>query len=457
KELVLFLRPLSQSCEPDCLGPELDPVEMPDILADCECCEQSRFSVLSTDSGIERDLPGPEEPCGPCAADPERSRLHRKGGIKKKLSPLDSVALLQAGSAGPAGKPPGKLPRRSGMPPDPAAPLQRLHTARVVLLGDDRILGRLAQAYHSLRKREARRAFLTPRLNLQFYHIPVVPGQPHPSAAADPADPEELCEVAGYLGRADPWYQSNISTLSHIIPKLATMPSSPSRALVTDLFLTDVIAYYARMGTQPVCFQVHAVKVLFRDPAQEPAEAVFLTELLAQVQDSPSPRDLSTTKRKTTLDGPGIDLTVTYRKVVLSDRQKELALSLRSTGLLLKAIPAQEAEALDCLSVTVTEIIRTNNLAGRSFSAVTNRFKTRNIEVRSAEQRPLTVRLDKDSRRTFRDVIGLEVSPCLEPSYCLQKTRTSKFSPDGTEDVRLVKYLPKSLLLPINTFAGVIQ
>ncbi|NXU42289.1 PI3R6 kinase, partial [Drymodes brunneopygia] len=235
KELVLFLRPLSQSCEPDCLGPELDPVEMPDILADCECCEQSRFSVLSTDSGIERDLPGPEEPCGPCAADPERSRLHRKGGIKKKLSPLDSVALLQAGSAGPAGKPPGKLPRRSGMPPDPAAPLQRLHTARVVLLGDDRILGRLAQAYHSLRKREARRAFLTPRLNLQFYHIPVVPGQPHPSAAADPADPEELCEVAGYLGRADPWYQSNISTLSHIIPKLATMVRGKAAHLLKTL------------------------------------------------------------------------------------------------------------------------------------------------------------------------------------------------------------------------------
>lgn len=52
---------------------------------------------------------------------------------------------------------------------------------------------------------------------------------------------------------------------------------------------------------------------------------------------------------------------------------------------------------------------------------------------------------------------SLEVSPCLEPSYCLQKTRTMKFSSDKTEDVGLVKYLPKSLLLPINTFAGVIQ
>ncbi|XP_032933004.1 phosphoinositide 3-kinase regulatory subunit 6 isoform X1 [Catharus ustulatus] len=454
KELVLFLRPLSQSCEPDGLGQDLDPLEMQDMLADCGCCEQSRFSVLSTDSGIERDLPTQEEPCAPCAADPERSRLHRKGGIKKKLSPLESVALLQAGSAVPGGKAPGKLPRRAGMPPEPAGSLQRLHTARVVLLGDDRILGRLAQAFHSLRKREARRVFLTPRLNLQLYHIPVLPEQPHP---ADHAGPEELCEVAGYLGRADAWYESNINTLCHMIPKLATMPSSSSRALVTDLFLTDVIAYYARMGTQPICFQVHSVKVLFRDPAQDPAEDVFLTELLIQVQDSPSHRELSTTKKKSTLDGPGINLTVTYRKVVLSDRQKELALSLRSTGLLMKAIPAEEAEDLGCLSVTITEIIRTNNLAGRSFSAVANRFKTRNIKIRSPEQRPFTVQLDKDSRRTYRDVIGLEVSPCLEPSYCLQKTRTMKFSPHETEDVGLVKYLPKSLLLPINTFGGVMQ
>ncbi|XP_059720676.1 phosphoinositide 3-kinase regulatory subunit 6 isoform X2 [Haemorhous mexicanus] len=461
KELVLFLRPLSQSCEPECLGQELEPVEMPDMLPGCGCCGQSRFSVLSTDSGIERDLPAPEEPCAPCAA--ERSRLHRKGGIKKKPSPLDSVAFLQAGS----GKPPGKPPGRAGMPAEPAGPLQRLHTARVVLLGDDRILGRLAQAFHSLRKREARRVFLTPRLDLQFYHIPVVPGQPQPSAAAEHAGPEELCEVAGYLGRADPWYESNINTLCHMIPRLATMPS---RALVTDLFLTDVIAYYARMGTQPVCFQVHSVKVLFQDPAQDPAEDVFLTELLTQVQDSPSHRELSTTKRKSTLDGPGMDLTVTYRRgtaralpgrcpcpqVVLSERQKELALSLRSTGLLMKAIPAEEAEGLGCLTVTITEIIRTSNLAGRSFSAVAHRFRTRSIKVRSPEQRPFTVRLDKDSRRTYRDVIGLEVSPCLEPSYCLQKTRTTKSSPQETEDVGLVKFLPKSLLLPINTFAGVI-
>ncbi|NWQ68458.1 PI3R6 kinase, partial [Neopipo cinnamomea] len=460
KELVLFIRPLSQSCEPDCLGQDLDNFETQDIISDCECCEQTRFSVLSTDSGIERDLPvAVEEPMAPCGAETEQSRLHRRGGIKKKPSPLESVAFLQAGCSSPGVKPPVKLQKRSGIPQDAAAPLQRLHTARVVLLGDDRILGRLAQAYHSLRKRETRRVFLTPRLNLQFYYIPVVAGQPNTLAVVDhpSSGHEELCEVAGYLGRADPWYESNINTLCHMIPKLATMPPSPSKHLVTDLFITDVIAYYVRMGVQPVCFQVYAVKIFFNDPAQEPAEDVFLTELCTQGQDSISHRELSMTKKKTTLDGPGIDLKITYRKVVVSDREKELDVSLRSTGLVMKAIPSQEAEDLECLNVTITEIIRTSNLSGRSFSAVANRLKTRNITIRSTEQRPFTVCLDKDSRRTYRNVISLEVSPCLEPSYCLQKTRTMKFSLHETEDVGLVKYMPKSLLLPINTFAGVMQ
>ncbi|NXC23569.1 PI3R6 kinase, partial [Campylorhamphus procurvoides] len=460
KELVLFIRPLSQCCEPDCLSQDLDTFEIQDIVSDCECCEQTRFSILSTDSGIERDLPAAvEEPFAPCSAETEHSRLHRKGGIKKKPSPLESMAFLQAGCPSPGGKPPGKLQRRSGIPPEAAAPLQRLHTARVVLLGDDRILGRLAQAYHSLRKRETRRVFLTPRLNLQFYYIPVVAGQPNTLAVEDhtATGHQELCEVAGYLGRADPWYESNINALCHMIPKLATMPPSPSKHLVTDLFITDVIAYYVRMGIQPVCFQVYAVKIFFNDPAQEPAEDVFLTELCTQGQDSISHRELSMTKKKTTLDGPGIDLTVAYKKVVVSSREKELDMSLRSTGLVMKAIPSEEAEDLVCLNVTITEIVRSNNLSGRSFSAVANRLKTRNIKIRSTEQRPFTVRLDKDSRRTYRNVISLEVSPCPEPSYCLQKTRTMKFNLHQTEDVGLVKYMPKSLLLPINTFAGVMQ
>lgn len=48
-------------------------------------------------------------------------------------------------------------------------------------------------------------------------------------------DQSEPCELAAYLGRADPWYESNINTLCHMIPKLATMVGEQSFFLLVFL------------------------------------------------------------------------------------------------------------------------------------------------------------------------------------------------------------------------------
>lgn len=110
--------------------------------------ELARASMLSTDSGIERDLPaGADELPVPGSPELERAGLQRKGGIKKRVWPPD--ILMPACWDGPQG-----LHRRTGMPSGDGELLpgvSRLHTARVLVLGDDRMLGRLAQAYHSLR------------------------------------------------------------------------------------------------------------------------------------------------------------------------------------------------------------------------------------------------------------------------------------------------------------------
>uniref|UniRef100_A0A8C8RSD3 Phosphoinositide-3-kinase regulatory subunit 6 n=1 Tax=Pelusios castaneus TaxID=367368 RepID=A0A8C8RSD3_9SAUR len=423
KELALFVRPLSQPCEPDCLSQELDNFEIQDIVSDCDCCEQTRFSVLSTDSGIERDLPAAsEELPSPSATEVEHARLQRKGGIKKRTFPLESMAFLQNSCNGPGAKNSEKLHRKSGSTAVPVPHLHRLYTARIVVLGDDRVLGQLAQAYYSLRKRETRCVFLTPRLNLQFYYIPVVEGQQGTWSTEDDTVPSqmELCKLAVYLGRADPWYESNINTLCHMIPKLATM-------------------------------------ILFSNAAQELAEDVFLTELSAKVQDCTAAKDHMQTKKKTMLEVPGADLVVRYRKVLLSDRKKEVAVTLRSTGLVMKAIPSNEAEDLMCLNVNITEVVKTSNLSGRLFASAANHIRTCNIRIESKEQRTFTLCLDKDFRRTYTNVVGMEVSPCPEPSYCLQKTMTTRFSLHEPESVGLARSIPKSLLLPINTFAGIIQ
>lgn len=149
---MLFVRPLSQTCEQDCLSQELDNFEIQDIVSDCDYCEQTRFSVLSTDSGIERDLPAAsEELLPPGGTDVEHARLQRKGGIKKKACLLESMALLQSSCNGPGAKQSGKLHRKSDSNLVPMPHFHRLYTARIVVLGDDRVLGRLAQAYYSLR------------------------------------------------------------------------------------------------------------------------------------------------------------------------------------------------------------------------------------------------------------------------------------------------------------------
>lgn len=114
---------------------------------DYDGCEQARFSVLSTDSGIERDFPMPDND----VPETERSRLQRKGGIKKRAT-LDCLSLLQTGSNGQSAKPTGKLYRKCGSSVmEPIAQMKRLHTAQVLALGDDRVLARLVQAYYSLR------------------------------------------------------------------------------------------------------------------------------------------------------------------------------------------------------------------------------------------------------------------------------------------------------------------
>lgn len=51
---------------------------------------------------------------------------------------------------------------------------------------------------------------------------------------------------------------------------------------------------------------------------------------------------------------------------------------------------------------------------------------------------------------------SIEVSPCLDPGYCVQKTMRSKLKLGEDKDAGLSKYMSKGLPLPINTFAGII-
>ncbi|XP_051023854.1 phosphoinositide 3-kinase regulatory subunit 6 [Acomys russatus] len=450
KELVLFLRPRSQLR----LSVDLEALDLQGLRLDWG------LARVSTDSGIERDLPvGSDElPAAP-SSEMERAALQRKGGIKKRVWPPD---FSMPGSwDGPPG-----LHRRTGRPSGDGGQLpgvSRVHTARVLVLGDDRMVGRLAQAYYRLRKRETRKFCLTPRLSLQLYYIPVLAPQ-DPEASGKP----ELGELASFLGQADPWYESTVNTLCPAILKLAEMPPCLDTSRPVDPFILDVITYYVRMGTQPVYFQLYKVKI-FTNLSHDPTEDIFLTELKVTIQDSKGPKEGSSPRRRGAAEGPGAELSVCYQKALLSHRPREVIVSLRATELVLKAIPAGDTEVsgfshctspnapgCSCLHVSVTEVVKSSNLAGRSFTTAANTFRTSSIQVQSQDQRRLTLWLDKDSRRTFRDVVRFEAGPCPEPCSRAQKSKMAGLNSHRQEtETKVAK--PNSLLMPINTFSGIIQ
>ncbi|XP_045073136.1 phosphoinositide 3-kinase regulatory subunit 6-like [Coregonus clupeaformis] len=467
RELAKCVRSSSMSSEHFCLDQETD-FDLADLPADLTSSSaMPRHSVMSTDSGIERDLPpGVEpsvvEPSG--GLEEGEARLTRRGGIKMRPSVTDNMALMQdaleesgsvAGGGGAIGG--GKLQRKAGCSGTPSFSKQQKHfTARIVVMGDDRVLGKLAKAFYFLRKREARRLFLTMKVNFQFYYIPVCEDTSPTCPVKENLSPsrDNPCALGSYLGMVDPWYDCNINSLGSMIPKLAKMQSKSSKQAEPNPFLSDVISYYVRTGLQPVYFTIYSVKISFSNLTKDPVEDVFLSHLeldFPEFKQSPATLKAMTIKqKKNTGDVCGAVVSVNYTKVSLSGRDVDKGMSVRTSGAQISAIPSNETEDLNCLTVAFNETKPKNTMEAK--------IRTCNIKIRTLEMKTFTVTLDKDSRRTFKDVQSIEITPCLDPGYCVQKTMRSKFSLGEEErDAGLSKYMNKGLPLPINTFAGIIN
>ncbi|XP_076871496.1 phosphoinositide 3-kinase regulatory subunit 6 isoform X2 [Brachyhypopomus gauderio] len=444
REIAKFIRSGSMS-DSFCLSP--DEFEMPDLYTDTD---MPRHSVLSTDSGIERDMQladsSDTEPGGGriAKADPAPAvcRLTRRGGMKVRPSASDSMALVQDALEEAAWS--SSLQRHAGRRSSDVFRVKRHMTANVVVVGDDRTVGRLAGAYYRLRKMEARKLFLTTKVNIKLFYIPVATQPGSPDTGSVPLDPNP-CVLGSYLGMVDPWYDFNICSQGQMIPQLANMCKS---------FLADIISYYVRMGQQPVYFTIYYVKIVYCDPDKKPTEDVFLSHLSIDFPEYKlrhgTLKDASTKQKKCPAEACGGLVSLTYRKVSLSNRETEKGLFLRTTGMEISAVPTSKAEDLNCLTVDVSEL--------KSKSSSGAKVRTCNLKLKTQESTGFTLCLDKDSRRTFPDVQSIEVEPCKEPGYYVQKSMKSKSQLMAEENTEsgLSKYLNRTLLLPINTFSGII-
>lgn len=480
KELARCVRSCSMS-EQFSGTQDQEAFELCDLLGDLMPSETLRHSVMSNDSGIERDLPpgadvsltSSMESCSVAhdtkhtfsvgkvdSATNKGNRLSRRGGIKLRPTVSEGIVLMQETleeqghlRAGWEEQGRAKLQRRAGssmMQLPNCSKRPRHFTARIVTIGDDRVLGRLARTFHSLRKREARRLFLTSKVNLQFYYIPVS-DDPSPSSPAKenvPPFAENPCAFGAYLGMVDPWYESNIKSLGFTIPDLAKRTNTRQK----EPFLSDVISYYVRMGRQPVYFTIYQVKISFCCLTKEPVEEVFLSHLEMEFPEFKRiAHSLKEKQKKNSGEVCGAVVSVHYKKVTLSGRDIDVGLSVKMSSAQISAISSSETEDLNCLTLTLNESQTKNK------SSEEQKIRTCNIKFHSLERRSFTVVLDKDSRRAFKGVQSIEISPCLDPCYSVQKSRKSKFgSRDGGYD-GLCKYMNQRLTLPINTFSGIIN
>ncbi|XP_051940042.1 phosphoinositide 3-kinase regulatory subunit 6 [Hippocampus zosterae] len=478
-EVARWLRS-SSSSEQISLSPEHEDPELGDSPRDPMPPDKSRFSVMSNDSGIERDLPhggdtslvalldsggvtASWEPCKSTHSEQESVKLSRRGGMKVKPSVKDSLALMQdtlEGNGGGLGSRGGgrevTLQRRAGSNAarTPFPRQQRLFTARIVVMGGDSVVGRLAKAYYCLRKREARRIFLTMKVNLQFYYVPVCPAPTTTSSNKESHQSKQSpCTLGSYLSKVDPWYNCNISSLGCMIPKLATMQrTSPSRP--KDPFVCDVMAYYVRMGQQPVYFNIYLVKITFTSMTKEPVEDVFFTHLEVAIPDSRhSPAPMREKQKKSVADVCGALVCISYKKVTPSGRDTDRGFPMRTTGAHISAIPSSAKEDLNCLTLTLKEWPTKAKNGNAEFLIRSNNIKMCSLESQS----PLRVTLDRDCQRIYNDVESIEIVPCLDPGYCVQRNMMSKLNLGQDDDGGLSKYMSKGLSLPVNTFAGIIN
>ncbi|XP_052414301.1 phosphoinositide 3-kinase regulatory subunit 6 [Carassius gibelio] len=422
--------------------------------------DMPRYSVMSTDSGIERDMQGTEafdmEFPGGRTLKPEitSGRLSRRGGIKVKPTVTESMALMQealeeTGTACSS----GTLQRRAGNSSTNLPKEERDYTAKIVVMGDDRAVGRLARAYYWLRKREARRRFLTMKVNLQMYYIPV--GRPSSTASPVkenlPSTSNNICALGSYLGMVDPWYDCNICSLGQMIPDLAKT-SSTGKPQESDLFSSDVISYYVRMGQQPVYFNIFYIKIYFFNKSKEPVEDVFVTDLevdFPEFRKAQAAHKDTVKQKKMPAELCGALISFSYLKVSLSNREVEKGFSFRTTGAQVSAIPQNKTEDLNCLTVAFSDT--------KPKSFMESKIRTCHFKLKTPDKSTFTVRLDKDFRRKYMNVESIEVAPCRDPGYYVQKSLKSKFAAEGDSNAGLNKYMSKGLTLPINTFAGIID
>ncbi|XP_063148663.1 phosphoinositide 3-kinase regulatory subunit 5 isoform X2 [Candoia aspera] len=361
----------------------------------------------------------------------------------------------------------------------------KISTLRVVVFGSDRISGKVARAYRSLKSQESSCPCLTRYCRLQFFYVPVKrsnptsfaltyplpsPGSPH-SRAFGSMDPSlggmesSTNDISFYIGMLDPWYERNVLGLMNLPTKVLCQQSTKpegelSEETTTQLpILADMILYYCRFATHPVLLQVYQAELTFI--GGERRTEIFIHSL--ELGHSAATRAIKASGpgcKRLGIDGDReaipLTLQISYSKRAVSGRSHWNDTEKVCTSISLSKDCKRQEELgpkTECLTLTATEVIkRQSSKSKKSFNQQIGIYQLKVDEVQiTGVNCSFALCLDQDERKILQSITRCKVSACYKPKThepCTRGNPTSLPPPQDSFDFCSL------LCLPITTFSG---
>uniref|UniRef100_A0AAQ4R8T3 Phosphoinositide 3-kinase regulatory subunit 5 n=1 Tax=Gasterosteus aculeatus aculeatus TaxID=481459 RepID=A0AAQ4R8T3_GASAC len=361
-------------------------------------------------------------------------------------------------------------------------------TLRVVVFGADRVAGKVARAYDSLRRKESACPRLSRAFKLQFYFVPVkrdsAAGSRRSSgpvlqtasqkgaalsnvrsAALKPTDSTN--DIAHLLGMLDPWYERNTLTLLNLPANVVCQQTSKTESESYDgsneqrlPILADLVLYYCRYAARPALIQLYQAELTLA--CGERRTEVFVHSLeLGHTAGTRAVKAMGAASKRFGIDGDReavpLMLELLYNRAVISGRSQWRRETKVCTSVsLTKACKNPEAldSKMECLQLTMMEVLKRQNCKSKKgYNQLSvSEVKVDKVQVSGAGNTTFAVCLDQDEKKILQRVTRCDISVCYKPDGCAD-WRLRK-APSSAQIQPLNPTFCSLLCLPIVTFSG---
>uniref|UniRef100_A0A8C2X7R7 Phosphoinositide 3-kinase regulatory subunit 5 n=1 Tax=Cyclopterus lumpus TaxID=8103 RepID=A0A8C2X7R7_CYCLU len=356
-------------------------------------------------------------------------------------------------------------------------------TLRVVVFGADRVAGKVARAYNSLRRKESACPRLSRAFKLQFYFVPVKrdsamspcpavqTGSPKGAAPSNQdlhltGTGDSTNDIAHLLGMLDPWYERNTLSLLNLPANVVCQQTSKIESGSCDStdeplpILADLVLYYCRCAGRQALIQLYQAELTLA--CGERRTEVFIHSLeLGHTAGTRAIKAMGAASKRFGIDGDReavpLMLEVVYNRVVISGRSQWKRETKVCTSVnLTKACknPEELDSKMECLQLTMTEVLKRQNCKskkGYNQLSVTE-VKVDKVQVSGAGNTTFAVCLDQDEKKILQSVTRCDISVCYKPDSSAD-WRLRK-APTSAQIQPLNPTFCSLLCLPIVTFSG---